>query len=105
VVRAISTIIAQNAAASGDDVNGNLFARNSLIEAIGGLSLTGSNNLTEIDPLLGALKFNGGPTQTMAPSKKSPVVDAGSTEDQLYDQNGNLRIRGFGVDIGAVEVA
>jgi hypothetical protein len=104
-VRAISSIIAKNTASTGADVNGDLLAERSLIQAVSGLNLTDSNNLTEIDPLLGALKFNGGPTQTMAPSKRSPLVDAGSAEDELFDQNGSLRIRGYGADTGAVEVA
>ena len=46
-----------------------------------------SNDLHNIDPQLGGLANNGGPTETHLPQSNSPVVDKGldmsnSTEDQ-----------------------
>ena len=61
------------------------------------------NNLTEGDPMLGALQDNGGPTFTMLPAAGSPAVDAGNS-DKATDQRGVLRPQGAFDDIGAVEV-
>ena len=66
-----------------------------------------------IDPLLGPLAFNGGPTQTHALLPGSPAIDAGSN-DLAVDQNGDPLLndqRGTGfdrivsgtVDVGAFE--
>jgi hypothetical protein len=63
------------------------------------------------DPLLGALRDNGGPTATMAPAPKSPAIDAGSAFGLASDQRGAPRPSDFGSianaadasDIGAFE--
>lgn len=69
-----------------------------------------------IDPLLGPLADNGGPTQTMALLAGSPAINAGSSPlavdpangnaPLIYDQRGApfLRIVGSSVDMGAYEV-
>jgi hypothetical protein len=60
-----------------------------------------------INPLLGPLQDNGGPTPTMALLLDSPAIDAGdSTAPGLpsTDQRGFARISGAAVDIGAFEV-
>ncbi len=74
-----------------------------------------------LDPLLGALANNGGPTQTMALLPGSPAIDKGSAANYpisgnpiLTDQRGSLRPKDFtvianpaggnGSDIGAFEV-
>jgi hypothetical protein len=64
------------------------------------------------DPLLGPLQYNGGPTQTMAPSSASPLIDQGSAFGLATDQRGLPRPFDFastanaadGSDIGAVEL-
>jgi len=64
------------------------------------------------DPLLGPLQNNGGPTETMAPSGASPVIDQGSAFGLTTDQRGLSRPFDFastanagdGSDIGAVEM-
>lgn len=72
-----------------------------------------TGNLYNIDPQLGPLQDNGGPTPTHAPSMFSPAINAGSTAlavDQsnqpfVNDQRGAgfSRVVGSAIDIGAVE--
>jgi hypothetical protein len=87
----------------------------SLIENPGNAPLLGSQALiTGVDPQLGPLADNGGPTQTMLPSNTSPVIDQGNAQAGLTtDQRGEPRTvdngkpepqGGDGTDIGAVEL-
>jgi hypothetical protein len=58
-----------------------------------------------INPLLGPLADNGGPTQTMALLSGSPAIDAGSNPANLAtDQRIYPRVVGAAADIGAFEV-
>jgi hypothetical protein len=72
-----------------------------------------------LNPMLGALASNGGPTQTRLPMPGSPAIDAGNPAAvagvggvPVYDQRGNPYTRvwdgdgagGTRIDIGAVEV-
>ena len=76
--------------------------------------IASQSSLTGIDPQLGALGDNGGPTQTQLPSTTSPVIDRGKAPARLLDdQRGLARIvdgdaanaaGGDGADIGADEV-
>jgi hypothetical protein len=99
-----------------------LHARNSIIEGVAGdLGSWGHNlignarwgsgfdstDLLNVNPLLGPLRGNGGPTQTMALLPGSPAIDAGdNTDAPLYDQRGPgfPRIVNGIIDIGAFEV-
>lgn len=64
-------------------------------------SSTSRNNL---DPLLGPLATNGGPTLTMLPRSDSPAIDAGDDlAAPATDQRGVPRAQGARSDIGAVE--
>jgi hypothetical protein len=59
-----------------------------------------------IDPLLGPLQDNGGPTQTMALLAGSPAIDAGDpnyTGPPFTDQRGFARVYNGRIDIGAFE--
>ncbi|MBE7384696.1 MAG: right-handed parallel beta-helix repeat-containing protein [Leptolyngbya sp. SIO1E4] len=57
-----------------------------------------------IDPRLGPLQDNGGPTLTQALLPDSPAIDAGSNPNTLTtDQRGAARVSGERADIGAVE--
>ena len=59
-----------------------------------------------IDPLLGPLADNGGPTQTLAVLAGSPALDAGNNALSLnFDQRGAgfARVSGTAADIGAFE--
>lgn len=59
---------------------------------------------TPLDPRLGSLAYNGGPTKTHLPQNNSPVRDAGdSSGATTTDQRGYSRIAGAAIDIGAVE--
>jgi hypothetical protein len=64
--------------------------------------------LISVDPMLGPLANNGGPTLTMMPQIGSPVIDFGLTSAAAgipYDQRGPgyPRVVGAAVDLGAVE--
>src|SRR5205823_2628783 len=76
---------------------------------------TATANLNSTDPQLGPLKYNGGPTFTMAPRAGSPVIGKGDNTfapQLLNDQRGPgfdraASANGSGAripDMGAVEV-
>jgi hypothetical protein len=103
-----NTIVANNP--SGGDLSGfgTVAGRSNLIgDGSGGLDP--ATNLLNVDPKLGPLQDNGGPTMTMALLPGSPAIDAGSNDLILagvqYDQRGPgfQRIVNGTVDIGAFE--
>lgn len=57
-----------------------------------------------LDPLLGPLADNGGPTSTRALLRGSPAIDAAVAADVNQDQRGQPRPVGEAADIGAYEV-
>jgi CSLREA domain-containing protein len=77
------------------------------------------SNLFAMNPQLGTLQDNGGPTHTMEPAATSPVIDCGSDTVNAFDQRGagfprvvnqpnrtNSTASGAnGADMGSVEVA
>nr|WP_281248454.1 DUF4347 domain-containing protein [Spirulina major] len=88
---------------------GTITATNSLIEDSTGATITGSNNIIGVDPKLGPLANNGGPTQTHALLAGSPAIDAGNNGLVPSIRNSGDQ-RGFipgifngKVDIGAYE--
>lgn len=98
---------------SGGDVLGTLSpgSTNNLIKdagTAGGLTNNVAGNIVGLDPLLGPLAFNGGPTRTMALLTGSPAISKGSNPAGLsVDQRGAgfPRARGAATDIGAIEFA
>jgi hypothetical protein len=89
-----------------------VLANYSLVETIAGVTLVGSGNVTGLDPLLGPLAGNGGPTFTLALLPGSPALDAGDPAAvagmggvPVFDQRGMpwSRVAGGRIDIGAVE--
>ena len=98
-----STIVAGNTAPAGPDLSnevppsgdppsGTVTAGFSLIgNTAGNVTLAESpagSNLLNVDPQLGSLAANAGPTQTMLPALASPVVDAGVANGLATDQRG-----------------
>jgi hypothetical protein len=65
-------------------------------------------DLTGVDPKLGPLAGNGGPTSTQALSPASPAIDAGglpaTSACPRFDQRGTSRPWGPACDIGAFEL-
>jgi hypothetical protein len=113
-VTLLSTIVADNnavgATAAGPDIFGNVTAAFSLVENVAATTfLPGSaNNLLGLDPRLGPLQLNGGPTKTHALLAGSPAIDHGANPAGLaFDQRGAgfARGRGAAPDIGAFEAA
>jgi hypothetical protein len=100
-----NSIVANNTGAAADpDTSGTFNANFNFVFASGASTLTGANNTTAVDPQLGALGVNGGPTQTMLPMVGSPVIDAGdNTGAPSTDQRGLPRPFNATTDIGAVE--
>jgi hypothetical protein len=89
-------------------------AVSSLIEVPAGAPLTnvGGTSKLGVDPQLGPLAANGGPTRTLLPGPGSPVIDAGVAKGLATDQRGFTRkvdlgaansAGSDGTDIGAVE--
>jgi hypothetical protein len=105
-----NTIVADNVADwAGPDVHGSLSSSsyNLISDTSGGSTPWDATDLLNIDPLLGSLQDNGGPTRTMALLAGSPAIDAGgNTGAPPWDQRsvGFTRIVGGTVDIGAYEV-
>jgi hypothetical protein len=112
-----NTIVAENTAAvSGPDISGtvktadhNLIGDGSgstIVVDLGG-NLVGGNGSPVIDPRLGPLQNNGGPTQTLALLAESPAIGhADNSQAPATDQRGTTRIDGVGEtsDIGAYEL-
>src|SRR5216683_3158815 len=90
---------------SGGDVevqHSTLFAN----QATGGSGFD-ATDLLDVNPRLGPLQDNGGPTLTHAPLEGSPAIDAGdNTDAPEFDQRGEgfPRIVNDIIDIGAFEV-
>ncbi len=115
LVTSVSTIIAQNTSApdrlAGEPDDGEIGfagASNTLLEdgsGATGISSGSAGNLVGLDPKLGPLQSNGGPTPTMALLPGSPALDAGSNPLTLTtDQRGfGPRVVGPAADIGAYE--
>jgi hypothetical protein len=113
-----NTILAGNsatAAGGGADCNCTINSSDyNVIQNPSGVSISGgvTHNLS-VDPMLGPLQDNGGPTFTMALLPGSPAIDQGKSFGITTDQRGNARPYNFaaipnaaggdGADIGAFE--
>ena len=80
--------------------------------APGSCGFTASGDQVGVDPKLGALVDNGGPTFTRAPAGDSPAVNHGTaagliaeSNGRVTDQRGVIRPVSTDADIGAVELA
>ena len=102
------------AGTAGPDCSGTFTSNDyNLIEDTASCTFTAqTNDITGVDPQLGALMNNGGPTLTHLPADTSPLVDAGNSTG--VDQRGEVRgvnndasndpDPGNGSEIGAVEL-
>jgi hypothetical protein len=90
-----------------DDISGYMgsFGHNLIQNANGWLNAGSEpSDLVGVDPLLGPLQDNGGPTWTHALLRGSPAIDAGDPAGApSTDQRGLPRPQGAGFDIGAFE--
>ncbi|HEV3341571.1 MAG TPA: choice-of-anchor Q domain-containing protein [Pirellulales bacterium] len=109
-----NTLVAGNQARSNPDVEGTFLSQgHNLIGNVGtasGFNTASGDQLgsssVPINPQLGPLQNNGGPTPTMLPAANSPAVDAGDNNGAPnVDQRGIRRPLGGTVDIGSVEAA
>jgi len=105
-----NTIVANNTAGNSDYNNGYMEFGLSTSQ---GNNLCGDNSccfdqptdLVGVDPVLGPLQDNGGPTFTRALLHGSPAIDAGNnTGAPATDQRGTPRPQGTTCDIGAYEL-
>jgi hypothetical protein len=106
VLQIYNTILADNSASTAAaDLNGSVtsLGHNLIGNSSGGNGFAASD-LLNVDPLLGPLQDNGGPTQTMALLAGSPALNAGDpAELGVPDQRGVLR--SGGVNIGAYQAS
>lgn len=105
-----NTIVANNTGGDCNAILGVTGGHNLSSDASCGF--TGAGDLENIDPVLGVLQDNGGPTDTHALGPGSPAIDAGTPDPpEPWDQRGFARpADGDGddslvCDIGAVEAA
>jgi len=103
-----NTIIASNTSDAGPlDCRTNQVAfesRGHNIDTDGSCFLSGPDDRPKVDPKLGPLTDNGGPTRTLALLPGSPAIDAGDPAGcPKADARGTTRPRGAGCDIGAFE--
>src|SRR6516165_1599440 len=100
-----NTILAGNMASTAPDLAGNLTSSGyNLIGNTDGGSGFDPTDLLNVDPQLGALQDNGGPTPTMALLSGSPALNAGDPSQLgVADQRGVLRTGG--VNIGAYQAS
>jgi hypothetical protein len=105
-----NTIVAGNRSDSGPDVSGSFMSQgyNLIGDGSGGRGFVDSDlvgmSANPIDPLLGPLQDNGGPTQTVALSPGSPALNAGDP-DQLGTADQRGVVRAGGVNIGAYQAS
>jgi hypothetical protein len=105
-----NTVVAGNTAPSSPDVSGSLASQgyNLIGDGTGASGFAGSDLVgtpdSPIDPLLGPLEDNGGPTQTIALLPASPALNAGDPAQlSTGDQRGVVRTGA--VNIGAYQAS
>lgn len=110
-VRLANSLVATNSAAASPDVSGSFFDFGSNLVGDGtGSSGFGGNligtSASPIDPVVGSLADNGGPTQTHALLAGSPALEGVSVASNFVlpnDQRGVSRPQGNQRDIGSFE--
>ena len=101
-IRLKNTIIANSP--SGGNCAGTIASDGHNIDSGESCAFGRSDDRRDIDPLLGPLQNNGGPTRTHALISGSPAINAGDNTDcPATDQRGTARPQERICDIGAVE--
>jgi hypothetical protein len=111
-----NTIIAGNTAVFARDVQGGVTSGGyNIVGSLIGSGGWATNDQLNVNPLLGPLQYNGGPTPTMALLPGSPAIDQGRRFALTTDQRGAPRpfdffsianaAGGDGSDIGAFELS
>ena len=106
-IRLESSIVALNTADGapydlGSDVSGPIAGANNIVIVASGAAVPADT--ISVDPKLGPLQDNGGPTQTHALQTGSPAIDAGNNvPNSTSDQRFFKRVSGPRIDIGAIE--
>ena len=103
----VNTIIAGNSAPRSPDCSGPYTSQgHNLIGTNDGCSFAiATGDLLNVDPHLGPLQDNGGPTFTHALLSGSPAIDAGdNSAAPTADQRGVCRPQGTASDIGSYEL-
>jgi CSLREA domain-containing protein len=100
-----NSIVALNTAPSGPDLLGEFSASFNLIGNATGSDVTNADgNKLGLDPKLGSLSLNGGPTRTIPLLAGSPAIDAGTSDRcPADDQRGVSRPQGAACDMGSYE--
>lgn len=99
-----ATIVANQLA--GGDCNTIITSFGFNLDSDSSCGLSGTGDQSGVDPLLGPLQNNGGPTETHALLTGSPAIDAVTSgcPPPATDQRGIARAQGPACDIGAYEV-
>jgi hypothetical protein len=105
-LHAVNNIIAGNTAVDGPDIEASFVGSqgHNLIGNTNGGSGFDPTDLLNVNPLLGPLRDNGGPTQTMALLPGSPALNAGDP-NQLGTPDQRGVVRTGGVNIGAYQAS
>jgi CSLREA domain-containing protein len=102
-----NTIVAYNTAdgSGGDCIGGGATLLGHNLDSDANCGFTGPGDFSGVDPLLGSLGDNGGPTQTRALLDGSPAINAGGDcPPPSTDQRGVGRPQGAACDLGAFEL-
>jgi hypothetical protein len=99
VSRLEDVLVGNNA---GQDCSGTIMSEGHNLDSDGTCGLNQPGDMSHVDPRIGPLQDNGGPTHTHAPLIGSPAIDRGA-DCPATDQRGVTRPQGHACDIGAVE--
>jgi hypothetical protein len=100
-----NTIVAGNAAPAGANCSGATISLGHNLDSGASCAFGAAGDLSNVDPLLGPLADNGGPTMTRGLRVGSPAVDAAAASAcPGTDQRGAGRPQRAGCDIGAFEL-
>jgi hypothetical protein len=102
-VTAKTTLIARGTAPVGENCSAAAVSQGGNVEDRGQCGFSGATDRGPVDPQLGGLQDNGGPTDTMAIPATSPAFDLAGGCALPADQRGVPRPQSIGCDSGAFE--